>query len=137
MSNNNFYIKQLIEKKNSTTPFYLTREASQNIKTDIDHFPYVRYYRGNPMSKRPIVFDREAGFQPVKPVPQKVEKLYKPMYDPTVHFTFDCQLHHHHHSKLHNSKCNDCCGNTDNDHHTDHGHPNQHGPSDHHQHIYH
>lgn len=134
MSNNNFYIKQLIEKKNSTTPFYLTREASQNIKTDIDHFPYVRYYRGNPMSKRPIVFDREAGFQPVKPVPQKVEKLYKPMYDPTVHFTFDCQLHHHHHSKLHNNKCNDCCGN---DHHTDHGHPNQHGPSDHHQHIYH
>jgi hypothetical protein len=133
MSNNIFYIKQLIEKKNSTTPFYLTREASENIKTDVDQFPYIRFNRGDPKSKRPIVFDREAGFCPVKPIPEKLEKPYRPMYDPTVHFTFDCQLHNHHHSKL-DSKCKSCCGN---DHQTVHGHPNQHGPSDHHQHIYH
>ena len=32
----------------------------------MDHFPYTRFYRGQYMRTEPTVFDREAGWRPVR-----------------------------------------------------------------------
>ena len=34
---------------------------ARSVQTDINEFPYRRFYRGNPDSDLPHVFDREAG----------------------------------------------------------------------------
>jgi hypothetical protein len=34
--------------------------------TDMDHFPYTRFFRGSWKSRNPIVIDREAGWRPIE-----------------------------------------------------------------------
>lgn len=54
--------KQVIAKK-SYKPYFATYEDSSNIITDMDHFPYTRYYRGIYNESNPVILEREAGFR--------------------------------------------------------------------------
>ena len=59
----NDIIQQQIAFKLGPNPYYATGNVAQSIKTDMDSFPYTRYYRGNADSVNPIVFNREAGMR--------------------------------------------------------------------------
>ena len=60
-------------------------EHLHSLFTDMDHFPYTRFFRGQYQSSEPHVFDREAGVvihdnkDYIKPVPDFVND-YKPNF---------------------------------------------------------
>ena len=69
MSNNK--LEYLINMKNSYEPFnYIEKDSMAKI-TDIDHFPYTRFYRGKYLSDKPIIMDREAGYR------KRIDNEYK------------------------------------------------------------
>ena len=70
-------VRYQIEQKKNYLPYYATLNDGSAVLTDYDHFPYTRYFRGNPYSTRPIVAEREAGWRPV------YNKCYS-VEDPTV-----------------------------------------------------
>ena len=58
------YIKEQIKRKNNyNIPYYATKNSITHTKTDMDHFPYRRFYRGVYNQSLPKVMDREAGFR--------------------------------------------------------------------------
>jgi hypothetical protein len=64
--NNEQYVQREIQKKlNSFHPYYPTTQSIFHIKTDMNTFPYQRFFRGQRDSYHPIVWDREAGFSPI------------------------------------------------------------------------
>ena len=63
MENN--FLQEMIKLKNSNTPFLMTQNAVQNTITDMNQFPYTRFYRGRVGSTKPTVMAREAGYCPV------------------------------------------------------------------------
>lgn len=52
---------QINMKKNLDIPHYGTKDT---VITDMDHFPYTRFYRGSYTSENPIIMEREAGWRP-------------------------------------------------------------------------
>lgn len=56
---------QINQKMQYDIPFYATQEFAQSTLTDMDEFPYKRFYRGVYNSSTPIVFEREAGWRPL------------------------------------------------------------------------
>lgn len=62
---------QIIQKKQSN-PYFSTVQTNKNALTDMDIFPYPRFFRGQPTSDVPIVMEREAGWRPIN------EECYKP-----------------------------------------------------------
>ena len=53
-----------IERKKSWRPYMATESDTSIVLTDMDHFPYTRFFRGVPGSYKPIVQDRQAGWRP-------------------------------------------------------------------------
>ena len=64
--NNISNIRYLVNKKKQPNVFYATENDTSAVLTDMDNFPYQRFYRGQPESPNPIVFNREAGWREVK-----------------------------------------------------------------------
>lgn len=56
-------IQYEIERKNSYCPYYATTSTTRESITDMDHFPFTRFYRGVYNNPDPIVFEREAGYR--------------------------------------------------------------------------
>lgn len=56
-------VRKMIERKNSPHPYLPTRGSVHNVITDMDHFPYTRFFRGVSYFPDPIVFEREAGWR--------------------------------------------------------------------------
>ena len=66
-SNNNVAsVRHQINQKMKSKPFYGTITDSDSVITDMDHFPYTRFFRGVYHSPNPIVFEREAGWRPLR-----------------------------------------------------------------------
>ena len=57
-------IRHQIALKKSNIPHFGTSNQVSSIITDMDHFPYTRYFRGVHNSAEPVVFEREAGWRP-------------------------------------------------------------------------
>lgn len=57
--------RQIAYKLDYSRPYYPTINQASSSITDMDSFPYKRFYRGVADSTYPIVFEREAGFRPV------------------------------------------------------------------------
>lgn len=71
------------KKQNVTCPFYATRHDAQSVLTDMDHFPYRRFYRGAYNDSHPRILEREAGFRPLNNTCYKVittPNVVKPEY---------------------------------------------------------
>ena len=51
-------------KLNYNVPYYATREAAGSVITDMDNFPYRRFFRGVYDESNPVVMEREAGYRP-------------------------------------------------------------------------
>ena len=56
-------VRSQINKKNGSSTYYATIGTASSVITDMDSFPYNRYFRGQYNSSVPIVFEREAGFR--------------------------------------------------------------------------
>ena len=57
-------VRKQIDLKKGSDPYYGTINQADAIITDMDHFPYTRYFRGVYDSSQPVVFEREAGWRP-------------------------------------------------------------------------
>lgn len=57
-------IKKQIALKQSQ-PYFATQSTISNIITDMDHFPYTRWFRGVSYYPDPIVMEREVGWRPL------------------------------------------------------------------------
>jgi len=62
-SENQAIISRNIREKLDTTGLRVLRPVG----TDMDLFPYNRFYRGMVSCDRPRIFDREAGYRPWRP----------------------------------------------------------------------
>jgi len=61
-------INEMIKRKNNDMPHYVNPKMICSIVTDMDHFPYHRFYRGRYYSDRPTVIAREAGYRQLRNV---------------------------------------------------------------------
>jgi hypothetical protein len=59
-------IRRQILQKQSPNPFYGTINMAENVITDMDVFPYTRFYRGQYNSHDAVSFERETGFRQIK-----------------------------------------------------------------------
>ena len=57
--------RQIAYKLDYSRPYYATINQASSVVTDMDSFPYKRFYRGDYTASYPVVFEREAGFRPV------------------------------------------------------------------------
>jgi len=57
------FIQNQIAAKNSSAPYYADASIVQQSITDMDVFPYTRFFRGKYNDHCPNVFEREAGFR--------------------------------------------------------------------------
>ena len=56
-------VQKGIAARKSSEPYMATSAAIMNVITDQDHFPYTRYYRGQPGATCPVVAERETGWR--------------------------------------------------------------------------
>lgn len=54
-------INYMIRLKKMNDPYLATDRHSSTVVSEIDHFPYAHFFRGNYKSPKPIIMDREAG----------------------------------------------------------------------------
>ena len=56
-------VRRMIDEKISSKPYYANNLSVMGVLTDMDHFPYTRYFRGVSYYPGPILFEREAGWR--------------------------------------------------------------------------
>jgi hypothetical protein len=82
--NNSEFVIETIRRKISNAPCFITDEQLGYVVTDMDHFPYQRFYRGAIGSyTRPALIEREAGFRPRRDSCYeniKTIEIHKPQY---------------------------------------------------------
>ena len=83
-------VQDLIKQKNNGLPFTVSNQATADIKTDIDSWPYNRYYRGIPSFSNPVIMEREAGFRQLDNNCYKPITVLKPRIEPDITFTPPC-----------------------------------------------
>src|SRR3989344_8075424 len=59
-------VREMISKKQSFSPYYASATTVTDVVTDMDHFPYSRFFRGVYYFPEPIVSEREAGWRPIQ-----------------------------------------------------------------------
>lgn len=75
------YLSSMIQLKQQDERPYMS--SGPTIKTDMDTFPYPRFYRGVYNNTNAIIFDREAGWHPREDACYAKPYL-EPMVDPFV-----------------------------------------------------
>lgn len=61
--NNVSSVRDQIHLKQGCQPFFGTSTEAKKVVTDMDHFPYSRFFRGVYYSSDPVVFERESGWR--------------------------------------------------------------------------
>lgn len=56
-------VRAQIDRKLKSKPYYANEMSVTETVTDIDHFPYTRFFRGVAPYPDPIIFEREAGWR--------------------------------------------------------------------------
>jgi hypothetical protein len=85
-------IRKQIKLKQGYKPHYGTINDASSIITDMDHFPYTRFYRGVPSSTYPIVFEREAGWRPNRDSCYGVGNCHHKSEYPNHCFQYACSM---------------------------------------------
>ena len=57
-------LNQMIAQKNSYNPYFVNGKDIKLMITDMDHFPYRRFFRGVYNDPVPIIHSRYAGYRP-------------------------------------------------------------------------
>ncbi len=75
---NQYFIEKLIANKQNSLPYF---SSGPSVKTDMDVFPYTRFYRGG-QGDQPFIMEREAGWRQLQnkcynnPVVSQNKELY-------------------------------------------------------------
>ena len=83
-------IRNQIKLKKGYNPYYSTMNDVESVITDMDHFPYTRFYRGVYNSSDPVVFEREAGWRPTRDFCYEGGKCVEKGYYPNHCFEAAC-----------------------------------------------
>ena len=62
MTNEEWIATQIHMKNSYACPYESRASDIQQVVTDVDHFPYTRFYRGVYNDTSPHIWEREAGF---------------------------------------------------------------------------
>lgn len=84
MSNSHIINQYIRQKLNYNTPTMFLPNSVAFIDTDMDEFPYKRFFRGVAQSSVPIIHDREAGYRP------RFDTCYKHLTNPTDEYPNNC-----------------------------------------------
>ena len=71
-------IRDQIEAKVGPNPFYASQNAVNLNITDMDTFPYPRFFRGIYQLTDPVVMEREAGWRQRHDICYEPTRIYKP-----------------------------------------------------------
>jgi hypothetical protein len=56
---------EINRKKYSNGPYYPNNNLIYSVRTDVNEFPYKRFFRGKMNDLNPNVWEREAGYSPI------------------------------------------------------------------------
>ena len=75
---------QIQQKLDYSQAYYGRNNTVKGMITDMDNFPYIRFFRGEYNKEYPIVFNREAGYRPLE------NQCYAPVlaYTPNPYINF-------------------------------------------------
>jgi hypothetical protein len=73
-------VREQIKLKKDDNPYFSTMNDAESVITDMDHFPYTRFFRGVYHSSDPVVFEREAGWRPPRDECYRGCYYYNPEY---------------------------------------------------------
>jgi len=77
MNNRQIIEEQILKKTTSPSVYYPSSQDIYRVRTDMNEFPYRRFFRGRPTVSYPIVWEREAGYSPIVSV-KSIPKHYVP-----------------------------------------------------------
>ena len=86
---NQEYVQKNIQLKNSFTPYHQFGNQIKNVVTDVDHFPYTRFYRGVYNMNTPVIWEREAGYKRLNNNGYDFTPIYS-IQKPTYSFQVPC-----------------------------------------------
>jgi hypothetical protein len=66
MNNKTIINNEIKRKINSQNPYFPSANSIFKVKTDINIFPYNRFFRGSRFDMDPRIWDREAGWSPIQ-----------------------------------------------------------------------
>lgn len=93
LTNNNIAsVRKQIFLKQGCKPYYGTVNDAQTVLTDMDHFPYKRFYHGVYNSSDPVVFEREAGWRGVNNSCYQARKCDQPVLYPNHCWESACSV---------------------------------------------
>jgi hypothetical protein len=72
-------IQNCISRQIQAEPFALSETTVAQVYTDIDELPYPRFFRGRALAAVPVLFDREAGVQRLRPVDEDGAQRLRPV----------------------------------------------------------
>ena len=85
-------VRKQIFMKQGCDPYFGTINDAESTITDMDHFPYTRFWRGVPSSSDPVVMEREAGWRPHRPACYKGPCCNTPLPYPKHCFESSCSI---------------------------------------------
>lgn len=63
MSNREIIKSQIQLKENSSDAYFASPEITKSVATQMNHYPYTKFFTGVYNSSKPVVFEREAGYK--------------------------------------------------------------------------
>ena len=75
-SDKKFIEQEILKKNDLSRAYFATNQTINNVQTDMNSFPYIRWYRGQYANSAPVIIDREAGYQKVSQFKNVVESYY-------------------------------------------------------------
>lgn len=79
-----------IEKKKMSKPYFPDPDLIYQIKTDVNEWPYRRYFRGKKDSYTPHIWEREAGYSTVLTTINTNNKVNETLVGATCCFQLPC-----------------------------------------------
>jgi len=86
---NKRFVEHQMAQKAGYLPYY-QNQAVGRVMTDMDHFPYTRYFRGIYYLDEPVVMDREAGYREMESYKYFRDPPDEPCPYPTHCFQVPC-----------------------------------------------
>jgi hypothetical protein len=90
MENREWIAKQIHLKNMYAYPYQSLGNDVKHVVTDVDHFPYTRFYRGVFDDTQPHLWEREAGYHPLQNKQYKDHVVYVKTHEATPHTQVAC-----------------------------------------------
>jgi hypothetical protein len=90
MNNKEIIQNEIYNKINSNNPYVPNSMSIFEVKTDVNIFPYNRFFRGDRFSSQARIWEREAGWSPLIETIKQDEKINMSLLDQRSCFQIPC-----------------------------------------------